>query len=83
VFIFYNFIFAGVERRSLTPPLQRLDLVESAGNVVAAVVAESLMVEELAVELVIEDVVVTVVAEVSMAASVAVLSFTLKVCRRS
>ena len=41
--------------------------MESAGNVVAAVVAESLMVEELAVELVIEDVVVTVVAEVSMA----------------
>ena len=40
--------------------------MESAGNVVA-VVAESLMVEELAVELVIEDVVVTVVAEVSMA----------------
>ena len=83
MFIFYNFIFAGVEQRDLTPPFQRSDLVESAGNVAAVVaeaLAEALVVEELVVE---EEVVGTAVGEVSMAASVAVFSLTLRFCRRS
>jgi hypothetical protein len=81
VFIFYNFIFAGVARWDLTPPFSEIRLGRISRECYwHGFAAEAEMGKELVVE---EEVVVTAVGKVPIAASAAVFSLALRLCRRS